>query len=239
MRTRAVPARPTSSCTAPSPIVNPAFVHSTGLPPPSRVSGVARSTTRPSRSSRSAKHPARSASTSTSPSYHWSFSAPYIHTQLRSLPHHVSDCELPIPHDRTAMALFSAARSTSAPIPEFGCRTSRGGVRAARGVSSWLWFRCLRFPGAAWCKEAPDGGCFRVSVASHLPARIPIVGLTCAMGSVALLASDRRNSTSVSSRLAPGGCWVVVKKKVRFLLRCASAFGPFLIPLFGTEFYTR
>ena len=160
MRTRAVPARPTSSCTAPSPIVNPAFVHSTGLPPPSRVSGVARSTTRPSRSSRSAKHPACSASTSTSPSYHWSFSAPYIHTQLRSLPHHVSDCELPIPHDRTAMALFSAARSTSAPIPEFGCRTSRGGVRAARGVSSWLWFRCLRFPGAAWCKEAPDGGSF-------------------------------------------------------------------------------
>ena len=87
-------------------------------------------------------------------------------------------------------------------------------------------------------KKHRTAALFRVSVASHLPARIPIVGLTCAMGSVALLASDRRNSTSVSSRLAPGGCWVVVKKS-EVLLRCASAFGPFLIPLFGTEFYTR
>ena len=97
-------------------------------------------------------------SASTSPSYHWSFPAPYIHTQLRSLPHHVSDCELPIPHDRTVMALFSAARSTSPPIPEVSYWMSRGGVRAARGVSSWLLFRCLRFSAAAWCKEAPDGG---------------------------------------------------------------------------------
>ena len=216
MRTHAVPARPTSSCTAPSPIVNPAFVHSTGLPPPSRVSGVARSTTRPSRSSRSAKHPARSASTSTSPSYHWSFSAPYIHTQLRSLPHHVSDCELPIPHDRTAMALFSAARSTSPPSPNSVVGRAGAGF-AQLGVSR-------RGCGFVVCasralrgeKKHRTAALFRVSVASHLPARIPIVGLTCAMGSVALLASDCRNSTSVSSRLAPGGCWVVVKKKVRF-----------------------
>ena len=57
------------------------------------------------------------ASASTSTTNYWSFSAPYIHTQLRSLAHHVSDCELPIPHDRTAMALFSAARSTSPPNP--------------------------------------------------------------------------------------------------------------------------
>ena len=64
---------------------------------------------------------------------------------------------------------------------------------------------------------------FRVSVASHLPARVAIVGLICAMASAALPASDRRNSTSVISCLARGGCWVVIKKKVRFLLRCASA----------------
>ena len=117
MRTFAVQARPMSSCTAPILVRNLSFVRSTGEPLASRVSGVARSTMRRSRSCRSTKHPARSASTSTSPSYHWSFSAPYIHTQLRSLAHHVSDCELPIPHDRTAMALFSAARSTSPPNP--------------------------------------------------------------------------------------------------------------------------
>ena len=137
------------------------------------------------------------------------------------------------------MALFSAARSTSAPIPEVDRRTSRGGGRAARGVSSWFWSRGLCFSVAAWCGEAPDGSSFRVLVASHLPARVAIVGLICAMASVALPASDRRNSTSFISRLARGGCWVVIKKKVRFLLRCASAFGPFLILLFGTNFYTR
>ena len=35
-----------------------------------------------------------------------------------------------------------------------------GRGRAARGVSSWLWFRGLCFSVAAWCKEAPDGGSF-------------------------------------------------------------------------------
>ena len=54
---------------------------------------------------------------------------------------------------------------------------------------------------------------FRVSVAIHLPARVAIVGLICAMASAALPASDRRNSTSVISCLARGGCWVVIKKK--------------------------
>ena len=58
------------------------------------------------------------------------------------------------------MALFSAARSTSAPIPEVDRRTSRGGGRAARGVSSWFWFRGLCFSVAAWCGEAPDGSSF-------------------------------------------------------------------------------
>ena len=59
-----------------------------------------------------------------------------------------------------AMALFSAARSTRAPIPEVDRRTSRGGVGAARGVSSWLWFRGLCFSVAAWCEEAPDSCSF-------------------------------------------------------------------------------
>ena len=99
-----------------------------------------------------------------------------------------------------------------------------GRGRAARGVSSWLWFRGLCFSVAAWCKEAPDGGSFSCfSRESPPPARVAIVGLICAMASAALPASDRRNSTSVISCLARGGCWVVIKKKVRFLLRCASA----------------
>lgn len=72
-------------------------------------------------------------------------------------------------------------------------------------------------------KKHRTAALFCVSVASHLPARVAIVGLICAMASAALPASDRRNSTSVISRLARGGCWVVIKKKVRFLLRCASA----------------
>ena len=131
--------------------------------------------------------------------------------------------------------LFSAARSTSPPIPEADRRTSRGGDRAARSVLSWSWFRCLRFSVAAWCKEAPDSGSFAlfcVSVASRLPARTSIVGLICPVGSVALPASDRRNSTSVISRLTPGGCWVVIAAYT-------SALGLVLIPPFRTEFYTR
>ena len=200
-----MPARPMSSCTAPILVRNRAFVRSTGVPLPSRVSGVARSTTRPSRSCRSAKHPARSASASTSPSYHWSFSAPYIHTQLRSLPHHVSDCELPIPHDRTVMALFSAARSTSPPqSPKSVVRRVRTGF-AQLGVSRrGCGFVVCASRSLRGAKKHRTAALFCVSVASHLPARIPIAGLICAMGSVALPASDRRISTSAIrvSRLA-------------------------------------
>ena len=62
-------------------------------------------------------------------------------------------------------------------------------------------------------KKHRTAALFRVSVASHLPTRVPIAGLIYAVASVALPASDRRNSTSVISRLARGGCWVVIKKK--------------------------
>ena len=65
-------------------------------------------------------------------------------------------------------------------------------------------------------KKHRTAALFRVSVAIHLPARVAIVGLICAMASAALPASDRRNSTSVISCLARGGCWVVIKKKVSF-----------------------
>ena len=100
------------------------------------------------------------------------------------------------------MALFSAARSTRAPIPEVGRRKSRGGV-AQLGVSR----RGRRFVVRAsrslrGAKKHRTAAVFRVSVASHLPARIPIVGPIYAMGRAALSAFDRRNFTSVISRPA-------------------------------------
>ena len=118
------------------------------------------------------------------------------------------------------MALFSAARSTRAPIPEVDRRTSRGGV-AQLGVSrrgcSFVVCASRSLRGA---KSHRTAALFRVPVASHLPARVAIVGLISAMASAALPASERRNSTSVISRLARGGCWVVIiKKKVFASLR--------------------
>ena len=120
------------------------------------------------------------------------------------------------------MALFSAARSTRAPIPEVDRRTSRGGV-AQLGVSRrGCGFVVCASRSLRGAKRHRTAALFRVSVASHLPARVAIVGLICAMASAALPASDRRNSTSVISRLAPGGCWVVIAART-------SALGPFLI----------
>ena len=45
-------------------------------------------------------------------------------------------------------------------MSEIGRRRGRTGGRAARGVSSWSLFCCLRFSVAAWRKEAPDSGDF-------------------------------------------------------------------------------
>ena len=68
-------------------------------------------------------------------------------------------------------------------------------------------------------KKHRTAALFHVSVASHLPARISIVGLIYAMGFVALPASDRRSSTSVISRLAPGGCFAARARSVLFYFR--------------------
>ena len=139
--TCAVRPRPTPLCTAPNLVRNRAFVRSsTGLPITPRVFTTAPSTKRPSWSCRFVKHPARSASASSSTkNYYWSFSAPYIHTQLRSLAHHASDCELPIPHDRTAMALFfSAARLTSPLNPRGRLSDELGRGSRSSGLSDEL-----------------------------------------------------------------------------------------------------
>ena len=71
-------------------------------------------------------------------------------------------------------------------------------------------------------KKHRTAAVFRVSVASHLPARIPIVGPICAMGRAALSACDRRNFTSVISRPAPG-VWLVGSKKNRGFFYIAPA----------------
>ena len=138
------------------------------------------------------------------------------------------------------MALFSAARSTSAPIPEVDRRTSRGGGRAARGVSSWFWFRGLCFSVAAWCEEAPDGGsvsCLSRESPTHArPDRRPdLCGGVCRSAGLRSPEFHFGHFASRAWRLLGGH----KKKKLRFFLCCASAFGSFLIPLFGTNFYTR
>ena len=108
---------------------------------------------------------------------------------------------------------FSAARSTRAPIPEVDRRTRRGGV-AQLGVSRrGCGFVVCASRSLRGAKRHRTAALFRVLVASHLPARVAIVGLICAMASAALPASARRNSTSVISRLARGGCWVVIQKQ--------------------------
>ena len=75
------------------------------------------------------------------------------------------------------MALFSATRPARPPMSEIHRRTGRGGGRAARGVSSWSSFCCVRFSVAVWCEEAPNGGyfsCFgRESPPRALPDRRP------------------------------------------------------------------
>jgi len=138
------------------------------------------------------------------------------------------------------MALFSAARSTSAPIPEVDRRTSRGGGRAARGVSSWFWFRGLCFSVAAWCGEAPDGSSFSCFSRESPPRarrdrRPDLCDGFCRSAGLRPPEFHFGHFASCAWRLLGGH----PHKKVRFLLRCASAFGPFLIPLVGTKFYTR
>ena len=130
---------------------------------------------------------ARSASTLTSPTSHCSFSAPNICTKLRSLPLPYLWSRTAVLNDRTAMALFSATQPTSPPIPEVDRRTGRAGV-AQLGVSPRRGRRSVvcvsrSLRGAMKHRTA---AIFRVSVASHLSARIPTADPICAMGSVAL-----------------------------------------------------
>ena len=77
-----------------------------------------------------------------------------------------------------------------------------------------------------------------VSVASHLPARIPIAGLIYAMGSVALSASDRRSPDFHFGHSRLASCaWrlsSVVRRqreKVMFFYLATSRLLLFLIPL--------
>ena len=99
-----------------------------------------------------------------------------------------------------------------------------GRGRAARGVSSWLWFRGLCFSVAAWCKEAPDGGSFSCFSRESPPRarrdrRPDLCDGFCR--SAGLRPPEFHFGQFRVSRVAAVG-WSS-KKKVRFLLRCASA----------------
>ena len=170
------------------------------------VSGVSPSPASPRRGCLSVKHPARPASSSTSATKDWSFSAPYIRTKRRCCPSPRLSPQTVFPDDETAQALFSATQTTSTLFPEIDRRISWGGGRAARGVSPWSLFCCLRISVAGGAKKHQTAVIFCVSVASYLPARVQIAAPICAAGPVALLASGRCVSTSVISRLAPGVC---------------------------------
>ena len=88
-----------------------------------------------------------------------------------------------------------------------------GRGRAARGVSSWLWFRGLCFSVAAWCKEAPDGGSFSCFSRESPPRAHPDrrLGWCDGVRRAAGLRSLRFHFGH--SRLAPGGCRVAPNKK--------------------------
>ena len=108
---------------------------------------------------------------------------------------------------------------------EIDRRTGRGGDHAARGVSSWSSFCCVRLLlgsrslNAAWCEEeAPDSSScvscfvFRSRVASPRAASIfsSIADPIYALSSVVQPRPGRRSSTSAISRLAPpGSSWRV------------------------------
>ena len=169
------------------------------------VSGVSPSPASPRRGCLSVKHPARPASSSTSVTKDWSFSAPYIRTKRRS-------CPSPrLAHRELYFQTTKLHRHLSVPLKQrahFPLRSIVGqvgeGGRAARGVSPWSLFCCLRISVAGGAKKHQTAVIFCVSVASYLPARVQIAAPICAAGPVALLASGRCVSTSVISRLAPG-----------------------------------
>ena len=138
------------------------------------------------------------------------------------------------------MALLSAARSTSPPIPKVdrragGARVAQLGLpRRGRGFVV-CGSRSLR--GA---KKHRTAASFRDSVASRLTAWVPIAGPARAIASVALPASGRRVCASVifrASRLA-AVLWSS-KNKVRVLLCCAGAPASCLFPPFGAKLYTH
>ena len=200
----AVHPRPMSPCTAPILVLNRSVVRSTGLPKRSRVSGVLRrrrdqAGVAARRSTQLAQHRPKPRPRTTG--------ASQLHTATRNF----GTC----PHlHRWSLTAFPATelhRHFSVPLnerarhsPKFIFGRAGAGV-AQLGVSR----RGRRFVVRAsrslsGAKKHRTAAVFRVSVASNLPTRIPIVGPICAMGRAALSPCDRRNSTSVISRPAPG-----------------------------------
>ena len=118
------------------------------------------------------KHLARPAPSSTSATKDWCFlPAPYIRTKRRSCPSPRLSPQTVFPDDQTAQALFSATQTTSTLFPEVDRRTSWGGGRAARGVSPWSLFCCLRISVAGGAKKHQTAVIFSACFGRELPPR--------------------------------------------------------------------
>ena len=152
-----------------------------------------------------------------------------VHSYETSLPSLTTSLIINCISERlNAMALFSAARSTRAPIPDVDRRTSRGGV-AQLGVSrrGCGFVVCAsRFSvAAAWCEEAPDGGSFSCFSRESPPRarrdrRLDLCDGFCRSAGLRPPEFHFGHFASREWRLLAVGCH---QKKVRFLLRCARA----------------
>ena len=151
-----------------------------------RVSGIASSPTRPSRSCRSAKHPARSASASTSITSHGSFSAPHVRMKLRSLPSPRLRWRTVIPLDRPNCTGTFQCHSTSERA-NFRDRPSDGSDRGSRSSGCLVMVVVLLFALLGRCMAGAQkhrtAGVLGISVSMRVPARIPLVSTARALRS--------------------------------------------------------
>ena len=96
-----------------------------------------------------------------------------------------------------------------------------------------MWFRCLRFSVAAWCKEAPNGGSFLCFSRESPPRAHPDRRPDLCYGFCRPAGLRSPDFHFGHSRLAPGGCRVAPRprKKVMIILPSDCAPSLFLIPL--------
>ena len=113
-----------------------------------------------------------------------------------------------------ADACLTSAQIISEPTLEIDRRTDRAGGRAARGVSSWSSFRCLRFLGCCVVRRSTNRRWISVfwpqepRPRSHPDRRPGLCDGPCRAAGL-----RPPNFHFGHSRLAPGGCRVAPRKK--------------------------